>query len=74
MKVVELRKKVNPEIVDLVTAILDEAAEGDVVGFAAVGVCADGATIIWRAGQQNAALIGRLEDLKFRILREYSDS
>lgn len=74
MKVVELKKPVSRDVVDLTAQIADDAAEGEIVGFAAVGLCADGGTIIYRAGQQNAATIGRLEDLKFRILREFSGS
>lgn len=74
MKVVPLQKpEPDQAVLDAARDFMAAVESGDVKGIAMVSVHPNGYTTIWRAGEQGAALIGRLEDLKFRIIRDYTD-
>lgn len=63
----------NPNVVELAKDILRMAESGELTGSAGVGLTEEGGTCTFRAGYQECALIGRLEALKQRIIREWDD-
>jgi hypothetical protein len=61
----------DPHVVELAKNILARAEAGEIVGLAAVALGNDESTWSFRAGRQNASLIGRLESMKMRIMGEW---
>lgn len=63
----------NPNVVELAKELLRMAESGELVGFAGVGVNDDEGTYTFTGGFQTAALLGRLEHMKFNIMRDWND-
>lgn len=65
--------EIDPQLISIAEDLLAKVKSGEIIGFAAVGASEDGGTWMFRAGHQDALLVGRLEHLKLRIIDSWDD-
>lgn len=64
---------IDQALVEMAEDLLARVKSGEIVSFAAAALCANGGAYLYRGGDTDIEMVGRVEQLKLRILNSLDE-